>query len=79
MYIRLPRELKTLIYCQAIKYGGADEFDFLWERYQRSNVAAEKAKILSALGCSTETWLLNRSISISSRFNKSDVYYYFDL
>lgn len=56
----MPRELKPIIYCQAIKYGGVDEWDFLWERYQRSNVGSEKAKLLSALGCSSETWLLNR-------------------
>lgn len=63
-FIRLPRELKTIIYCQAIKYGGVEEWDFLWERYQRSNVGSEKAKILSALGCSSETWLLNRLINV---------------
>ena len=56
----MPRELKSVIYCQAIKYGGVDEWDFLWERYQRSNVESEKTKYLSALGCSSETWLLNR-------------------
>ncbi|VVC39573.1 Hypothetical protein CINCED_3A003208 [Cinara cedri] len=59
----LPRELKSIIYCQAIKNGGVDEWDFLWERYQRSNIASEKAKLLSALGCSSETWLLNRYLN----------------
>lgn len=58
----MPRELKGIIYCQAIKYGGVDEWDFLWERYQNSNVASEQAKLLSALGCSSETWLLNRFV-----------------
>lgn len=62
IYTRLPRELKGVIYCQAIKYGGAEEWDFLWKRYENSNVASEKARLLSALGCSTETWLLNRSV-----------------
>ncbi|XP_001944764.2 aminopeptidase N [Acyrthosiphon pisum] len=61
----LPRELKPVIYCQAIKYGGVEEWDFLWERYQRSNVGSEKAKLLSALGCSSETWLLNRYLNWS--------------
>jgi aminopeptidase N len=60
----LPRELKTIIYCQAIKAGGAEEWDFLWERYQRSNVGSEKAKLLSSLGCSSETWLLNRLVIV---------------
>lgn len=58
----MPKELKSTIYCQAIKHGGVDEWNFLWERYQRSNVGSEKAKLLSALGCSSETWLLNRFV-----------------
>ncbi|XP_050540509.1 aminopeptidase N-like [Daktulosphaira vitifoliae] len=59
----IPKELKTNIYCQAVKYGSMEEWDFLWERYLRSNVATEKAKLLSALGCSSETWLLNRYLN----------------
>ncbi|KAF0765051.1 aminopeptidase N-like [Aphis craccivora] len=61
----LPRELKPVIYCQAIKYGGVDEWDFLWERYQRSNVDSEKEELISTLGCSSETWLLNRYLNWS--------------
>ncbi|XP_050433287.1 aminopeptidase N-like [Adelges cooleyi] len=59
----LPRELKTIIYCEAIKQGSVEEWEFLWEQYKRSNVAFEKAKYLSALGCSSETWLLNRYLN----------------
>jgi hypothetical protein len=29
-------------------------------RYEKSNVATEKYKILSALSCTKEVWLLNR-------------------
>jgi len=78
----LPIELKNVIYCQAIKNGGIAEWDFLWERYQRSNVASEKVKFLSALGCSSDTWLLNRFLNWtldSSIIRKQDaitVFYY---
>ncbi|XP_026808314.1 aminopeptidase N-like [Rhopalosiphum maidis] len=78
----LSIELKSVIYCQAIKYGGVAEWDFLWERYQRSNVASEKVKLLSALGCSSDTWLLNRFLNWtldSSIIRKQDtitVFYY---
>lgn len=43
-----------------MKMGGEREWNFLWARYQDSNVAAEKASILSTLACSRETWILNR-------------------
>ncbi|XP_025198945.1 aminopeptidase N-like [Melanaphis sacchari] len=61
----LPAELKRVIYCQGIKNGGVDVWDFLWERYQRSNVGSEKENILLTLGCSSETWLLNRYLNWS--------------
>jgi len=56
----LPIELKPVIYCQAMKCGGVDEWNFLWERYQRSNLGHEKENILSALGCSSRKLLLQR-------------------
>ncbi|XP_022171836.1 aminopeptidase N-like [Myzus persicae] len=61
----LPRELKPTIYCQAIKHGGADEWNFLWERYQHSNLGSEKENILLALGCSSKIQLLNRYLNWS--------------
>ncbi|XP_015378503.1 PREDICTED: aminopeptidase N-like, partial [Diuraphis noxia] len=61
----LPKELKSVIYCQAMKYGGEDEWNFLWERYQRSNSNSEKDDMLVGLGCSSETWLLNRYLNWS--------------
>lgn len=56
----MPRELKSIIYCQGIKNGGVHEWDFLWKRYQLTNVESEKAKLLLALGCSSESRLLKR-------------------
>lgn len=54
------------------------EWDFAWERFQKTTVSSEKEILLSALGCSRETWILNRyldmSITESSGIRKHDVF-----
>ncbi len=53
-------DLKRTVYCNAIREGGEEEWDFGWERYKKSNVASEKDNLLLSLSCSKEPWLLNR-------------------
>ncbi|XP_050068381.1 aminopeptidase N [Anopheles maculipalpis] len=52
--------LKSTVYCTAIKYGDETEWDFAWERFQRTTVASEKEILLSAMGCSRVPWILAR-------------------
>uniref|UniRef100_A0A182PTT0 Aminopeptidase N n=1 Tax=Anopheles epiroticus TaxID=199890 RepID=A0A182PTT0_9DIPT len=52
--------LKSTVYCTAIKYGDEMEWDFAWERFQKATVASEKEILLSAMGCSRVPWLLAR-------------------
>jgi aminopeptidase N len=51
-YKRAPRDHRQLIYCNAIRYGGDEEFNFLFERFLREDIAFEQLNILNALGCS---------------------------
>lgn len=57
---RIPKDLRGVVYCTAVRGGDQIEWDFLWSRYLKSNVGSEKGTILNALGCSEEIWLLNR-------------------
>lgn len=57
--------LKNIVYCTAIKYGDQAEWDFAWERFQKTTIASEKETLLSALGCSRETWILTRFLEYS--------------
>ena len=70
--------LKSVVYCTAIQMGGQDEWDFTWERYKASNVGSEKALLLVALGCTKETWLLNRylqwSVTNNTGIRKQDAF-----
>uniref|UniRef100_A0A182W2Z0 Aminopeptidase N n=1 Tax=Anopheles minimus TaxID=112268 RepID=A0A182W2Z0_9DIPT len=52
--------LKSTVYCTAIKYGEEKEWDFAWERFQKATVASEKEILLSAMGCSRVPWILTR-------------------
>ena len=52
--------IKSTVYCSAIKHGGDEEWNFAWDRLQASNVATEKDKLLSALGCSNNTATLTK-------------------
>lgn len=79
----IPTNLRSVVYCTAIRNGYEDEWNFLWERYQNSGVASEKQTILSSLGCAREPWVLQRYIewgfdeSENSQIRKQDSYIVF--
>lgn len=72
----VPLDLRSVVYCTAIRLGGENEWTFLWKRYAASNVGTEKVMILGSLGCSREIWLLQRyldwSLDESSGVRKQD-------
>ncbi|XP_036952022.1 aminopeptidase Ey-like [Acanthopagrus latus] len=52
--------LKTTVYCSAIAAGGVDEWDFAWSMYENATIASEADKLMYALSCTKQPWLLNR-------------------
>lgn len=62
---RINPNLKSVVYCNAIKEGGEKEWDFAWSLYQNATVATEAEKLMHALACTTEPWLLNRLETMS--------------
>ncbi|XP_071443290.1 aminopeptidase N-like [Hetaerina americana] len=76
------RNFRHVTYCTAIKHGNEEEWDFIWERYKKSNVGSEKAELLSALGCSRQEWLLRRylewSMNPNSGIRKQDSFAAFE-
>lgn len=57
---RIPSNLKVTVYCNAIAAGGVEEWDFGWQMFKNSTIAAEAEKLLYGLSCTKEPWLLNR-------------------
>jgi len=53
------------VYCTSIKRGTDEDWEFLWTRYQKANVANEKETIMDSLACSLEVWQLQRYLEIN--------------
>lgn len=53
-------DLKSTVYCHAIAFGGAEEWDFAWRIFKNSSLASEAARLRSAMACTKAPWLLNR-------------------
>ncbi|XP_026832111.1 aminopeptidase N isoform X2 [Drosophila erecta] len=56
----VPLGVRGIVYCTAIEHGSDEDWDFLWTRYQKANVATEKMTILDSLACSLEVWVQQR-------------------
>ena len=61
-------DMKDVIYCNGIRNGGVEEWNFLYQKYKTANVASEAARILDALTCSKEPWILNRLAILQIKF-----------
>lgn len=57
---RIHPNLKSTVYCNAIAYGGADEWNFAWTMFQSATLAAEASRLRAAMACTKQPWLLNK-------------------
>ncbi|GAU94501.1 hypothetical protein RvY_06267 [Ramazzottius varieornatus] len=62
---KISPNLKSVVYCNAIRYGNAEEWDFAWEMYKKTTTTSEKRQFLTSLTCSREPWILNRLLEWS--------------
>lgn len=56
---------RQAIYCAALKYGDATDYQFLFSRLLQTENAAERNRILYSLGCTREFYLLKNTLDIS--------------
>lgn len=57
---RVPKNLKSVVYSTAIKYGAQDDWDFLWNQYLHTSVVSEQVEIINALACSQDPQMLEQ-------------------
>ncbi|KAM9366567.1 aminopeptidase Ey-like [Symphorus nematophorus] len=57
---KINPNLKSTVYCSAIAAGGEEEWNFAWEMYKNATIASEADKLMYALSCTKQPWLLNR-------------------
>ena len=53
------------VYCQAIKDGDEQEWNFLWQRLQRTSSANERNNIYKGLSCTQQVWILQRYLDLT--------------
>lgn len=58
---RIHPNLRSTVYCNAIAAGDAKEWEFAWKEFLNTTIASEAEKLRSALACTNQPWLLNRS------------------
>uniref|UniRef100_H2YEN8 Aminopeptidase n=1 Tax=Ciona savignyi TaxID=51511 RepID=H2YEN8_CIOSA len=56
----ITANLRTSVYCNAVRYGGSDNWDFLWGKYQVESNSQEKAKLEYGLSCTRSPWVVRR-------------------
>lgn len=66
--LTISPHIRGIVYDTAIKYGGLEEWEFLWNKYLKTIDATEKSRMLYALSGSKEPWLLSRFV-FSTVFN----------
>jgi len=64
-YNTIPPDLRSVVYCSGLSNGGEEDWNFLWDQYKKTDVASEQVLILAALGCTSNTSLLNRYLNYS--------------
>ncbi|XP_077524917.1 aminopeptidase N-like isoform X2 [Amblyomma americanum] len=67
---------RSFVYCTAIAHGNYDDWEFMWDMYNKTTVASEKVRRLQSLACSREPWVLNsflmKSITPDSGVRRQD-------
>ncbi|KAL0882633.1 hypothetical protein ABMA27_001068 [Loxostege sticticalis] len=56
----VPVDSRNWVYCNALRQGTTQDFDFLWERFLNHNVYNEKILLLQTLGCTPHEASLNK-------------------
>jgi aminopeptidase N len=74
---RINKDQRSYVYCNGVRYGGKTEFDFLYERFLKEDIAAEQLNLLIGMGCTKDKDSANvsvHSLKFESR-NLSFIYF----
>ncbi|XP_067654001.1 aminopeptidase Ey-like [Haliotis asinina] len=64
-------DLRSTYYCTAVRHGGLEHWQFVYEKYHTEQSSSERNRLRRALSCTRETWLLQRLLDMS--VNASEV------
>ncbi|XP_032687648.1 putative aminopeptidase-2 [Odontomachus brunneus] len=69
----IPTHAQAAVYCTALRNGISDDWDFLWNKYLKTNLASEKLVIINALGCSRNQTVLYNYLMKVIKDNKYNI------
>ncbi|KAJ8733131.1 hypothetical protein PYW08_001429 [Mythimna loreyi] len=60
---RIPANMRPWVYCNGLRYGSAEDYDYFWSRYNNTDLANEQVVMIQAAGCTQHQPSLNRLLS----------------
>lgn len=60
IHFRISPNARPAVYCTSLREGTYEDWQFLWNQYEKTDFASEKVVILNALGCTRNTTTLNK-------------------
>jgi hypothetical protein len=51
---KINKDQRSYVYCNGVRYGGKEEFDFLYNRYTTENIAAEQLNLMIGMACTKD-------------------------
>ncbi|XP_067653154.1 aminopeptidase N-like [Haliotis asinina] len=58
-------DLRSTFYCTAVRHGGLEQWEFVYQKYLTEQTSSEKDRLRRALSCTREPWLLQRVLEMS--------------
>lgn len=62
---KVHKDLRSIVYCNAIRDGTTADFDFLFNKFTTEDIAAEQLNILSGTGCTKDATLVAVSVMLN--------------
>lgn len=62
---KIKPKFRTSVYCASIEHGTRSDWEFLWKKYLREDVASERDKIMRGLTSTHEPWLLIKLLDLT--------------
>lgn len=66
---KVPKNHRSVVYCNAVRYGSAEEFNFLFDKFVNEDISQEQLNILIGTACTKDKALANKYLD---RVIKSD-------
>ncbi|XP_014663086.1 PREDICTED: aminopeptidase N-like isoform X2 [Priapulus caudatus] len=75
---KIAPNLRSVVYGNAIKYGGDEEWEFAYKQYQDTRTPSEKKELLQALTTTTDMWHITQILDYSlqpEKIRKQDMFF----